>query len=575
MNLGRINNGYECFHSTIRRLKIKTDIKLLPRAQTSFQAIRHTHKVYVDKSDMVARLAFEEGYQSAPVFLSRPRRFGKSLLCSTFRSFFEHGDRDFKGLKLEALYRELPQQQKDAIAFSRVVYLDFAPMLKGSVEEFKRSFLNDLRAAIIGSGYDNPPDCDNAVDLLKAFLTLSSDYTVVLIIDEYDSPLVHFMSEPTQFQEVLTFLEAFYQSIKSLNSKLLFTFITGVVRFSIVGLTSGANQANDITLQEEYATLLGYTGDEILQYFDDYVAYAAEDMGSPIDDVYARLKDNYDGFRMSPESEKTVHSPWSLLNFLIYPNQGFRNYWYRTGGQTVLLEQLFLTLLERTTSPDDFDHLAAVSEDKLSGHTDLRDTKITAIPPEILLTQAGYLTIKEVRPGGKIILGTPNLEVRRSIAAVGIRRRVTQCLSTSQQIELGRLESYLRSGDHGQIKEAFNLYLGTLEYYDNVLMNEQSLRNLIYGYMLGSGFDVHREAIEADGRCDLEVLFKEPRLRCVFEFKLASSPDALEAVMKVALDQITGRHYDELPQFSYKLLGYGVVIGAWSKRVERIGFIQS
>ncbi|MBQ7427888.1 MAG: AAA family ATPase [Prevotella sp.] len=528
-------------------------------------------KIYVDKSDLVAKLTFEEGFAKRPIFLSRPRRFGKSLLCSTFRSLFEHGVRDFKDLKLEHSYQALPQELKDAITASKVIYLDFSTINKQSIDLFEQSFCMTLKRQFKAQFGIEVAEYVDAADLFVAAIDKCSERSVVLLIDEYDAPLTHRLKDQESFKPVLGKLETFYQGVKSLNSKLLFTFITGVVRFSHVGLFSGVNHANDITLEGDYATLLGYTKEEIVSCFRPFLEQASLMLQCTTDDVLEELARNYDGYRMSADSEQTVFAPWSVLNFLIYPKHGFRNYWYGSGGQSTLLDQFFQHRLERMSAPDDFDHLAVVSEDKLSGKTDLLDSKISAIAPEILLTQAGYLTIKEVRPGGKIILGTPNQEVRNSLARLYTEERYRKGRSKEQLEDLDLIGNYFAEQDLQGITRVFDIYLSGWSYDADDLHKEASFRDLIYLGLISAGLQTGREVIAGDSRSDLEVILPETRTRYVFEFKTTATEAEIENKVAEARKQLQESRYGELPPVSYSLKRLYAVIDLTSRRVVSLG----
>ncbi|MBQ9273945.1 MAG: PD-(D/E)XK nuclease domain-containing protein [Succinivibrio sp.] len=215
-----------------------------------------------------------------------------------------------------------------------------------------------------------------------------------------------------------------------------------------------------------------------------------------------------------------------------------------------------------------------LSRSELDQKGELGDEDKFSIPTPVLLYQAGYLTIKHVEAQDALELGLPNLEVKRSLTALSLRRRKMQQLDTQQRLKINRLGSYLKSGNLPEIARALNLYLKICSFDADRLTHEHSFRNLIYGCLLGADFEVYREVKASDGRCDLEVILRQDHLRCVFEFKLSKQRSDDARVLKSALEQLQKSHYGELPPLSFSLLRIAVVIGLDSHRVEAIAAVD-
>ena len=213
------------------------------------------------------------------------------------------------------------------------------------------------------------------------------DNSIVLLIDEYDAPLTHHLNQPEELSYITKILNNFYATIKQYSGKFRLIFITGVTRTSRVSIFSAFNNLLDLSLREEFNSILGFTQDELSKYFDPYIEKAAKVLKMSKNDVYACIKHHYDGFKFSLESEQTLYNPWSLLNFFSNPKLGFKNYWFDSGGTPSIIMQ-YLKI------DGSFDFLDYNKRDLLLDIDKLSSKyEITNIPREILLYQAGYFTI--------------------------------------------------------------------------------------------------------------------------------------------------------------------------------------
>ncbi|WP_281756993.1 AAA family ATPase, partial [Succinatimonas hippei] len=303
------------------------DLTKLPLAVTSFDDFIVKSKIYVDKTDLVARLAKFD----APIFLSRPRRFGKSTLISTFHELFANGLDKFQGLKIVAdnLWNDKTY---------KVIHLDFSIIKEGEKNSFGQSLLTQLKIAC-----QEQPEAadfaDSANTYLQFFLKRNIDANYVLLIDEYDAPLTAVMGDKGEFERRRRVLSNFFSTIKAYSGKFRFIFITGVTRYSNTSIFSAFNNIKDISFNPAYGALVGYTQEELEHYFKDYIEYAAKALNRKektnkytYELILDELKNNYDGYSFDEDNEWHVYNPWSILNFLSEPQRGFKPYWLDTGG---------------------------------------------------------------------------------------------------------------------------------------------------------------------------------------------------------------------------------------------------
>ena len=371
----------------------------LPLGVSDFAGLRQDGLIYVDKTEMIARMA---ATRKGKFFLARPRRFGKSLLVSTFESLFKYGLKDFQGLAIE--------KQWDDKTYD-VVRLDFSRAKQFATGQEFRLRLDSLLTQAFGNlGFAYSPDpLHTACDQLSGWLEKRPKSMLVLLIDEYDAPLTACLDKPELFEQVRSSLSDFYSVLKSNDAPLRFLFITGITRFSRSSIFSSAlNNINDITLDVEYGTLLGYTEEEVNRYFGDYVNQAAETLGMSADHMLDEMRLNYDGYCFDELASTHVYSPWSTLSFLKNPVVGLKNYWIESGGQLSLLMNFIKG--HSLKDPDQYGRAQMIDKARLSMSADVR-----TIDDVALLTQAGYLTIKGLEDDA-FVLGYPNREVAQAMA---------------------------------------------------------------------------------------------------------------------------------------------------------------
>ena len=501
----------------------RLDSRYLPLGSCSFVEIRDWHKIYVDKTACFADLATVPGYY----ILTRPRRFGKTLLVSTFESLFKEGLKRFKGLAVEKNWTDP--------ATYPVIRLDFtACRTFKSIKEFSLKFDEMLSKAVLLSGLKYPePDKTlgifNKLDLFELLLAQSDDYPV-LLIDEYDAPLNDCLNDEKLFDEVGKVLRAFYDMVKRQSGKLRFLLVTGICRFQNLGLFSGANNLTDLSMDQAYGTLLGYTEKEIRQYFSPYVERNAEFLGLSLDECLLQMKRHYDGFCFDEDGATHVFNPWSVLSFLAKATPKFENFWYETSGNaTVLLNYLKSHSLKE---PSDYGKDQIVSKDELASCRSLSELNDVA-----LLILTGYLTIKEKLSDRVFLVNYPNEEVASSMAQLYSEKMFSQ--EQSQNLLLA-----FKKQSPEEIFKRLNALLLSIPHQHYPISNESELRTVLGLVLKGCGLKcTYFENSNALGRSDIEV--DALNRYFVIELKYAREDDDPEKQLKSAVEQVKTKHYGE------------------------------
>ncbi len=532
------------------------DISRLPRAKNRFEDIRKKNQIYVDHTDLIYEFAYLDG----PNFLSRPRRFGKSLLVSTLESLFSHGTEFFKGLKIEKLWDE---KKKGKIY--RVIHLDFSNMTYTSTEEFDKKIYDELnRTAKALNVTPSEVSSKYAAESLLKDIILSAPGEFVLLIDEYDYPLTHSLDNKSLFEEYRNYLQGFFGAIKGLTGDMRFIFVTGVGRFAKTSVFSQLNNIRDLGLESDFAPLLGYTDEDMHQYFDEYVENAANTLDITKDECYSQIKAHYDGYSFHEDNATTLYNPWSVLNFLTAPKNGFRNFWYETGGAYPTLIATYIKNIKKAP-------LQTLLKTKCGPNTLSEFYDYFDVTPVSLLYQTGYLSVRPEKNelGGKsLFLVPPNLEVHSSLIQLYYRNVRKNALDDDVFYEFSSaLKENFSTPDYKSLIKTFSAALNTFGYDDQeAFKTEHYCRDIIFYTLTLSGINAQREVISADGRADIVVELADRRF--VFEFKLAKTKDDENNLMEDAVSQIKDRRYgDIIPQ--KKLTRIAVVINSEDKAVSQ------
>ena len=517
------------------------DLAKLPLSITSFSEFCDRGKIYVDKTDLVADLAKFD----APIFLSRPRRFGKSTLVSTFQELFSNGLDKFQNLKIvtENLWNDRTY---------KVIHIDFSQIKENTENRpFEDKFYLLLKSAF--------KEASLAIieerDVIAAFadtIGTEDNGTLVLLIDEYDAPLTAVMGDKEEFEERGALFSEFFSTIKAYSGKFRFIFITGVTRYSNTSIFSAFNNIEDISFNPAYGAIVGYTQEELEHYFKDYIEYAAKALNRKektckytYELILDELKNNYDGYSFDEDNEWHVYNPWSILNFLKNPQRGFKPYWLDTGGaKPSLLVNYLNTFIDKK-----------VKKTELIDYLNLEFTKVTSVAelsPSIvsiededfpffaILYQAGYFTIKDTGIN-YLEVGLPNLEVKKAFAEIILNKLTSKTGAQISAFYGKKVKAALEAKDYTALKEEFNKILNEFSYESVVSFKEYAFRD-VYKVMLQIlGYNTYTEYQTALGRSDL--CFEDEDRLYICEFKVIGKADSVKEKLEEAKAQIREKRY--------------------------------
>ncbi len=471
-------------------------MKKLPIGIQTFSEIRNGEYIYVDKTKSIAELIEGKYY-----FLSRPRRFGKSLLVDTLKQIFLGNKELFKGLWIE--------NQIDWQAYP-VIHIDFSGTgYKSSGLPEAISGMMEREATRHGIHLAEQTYDQKFRELV---VKLSEKGQVVVLIDEYDKPVIDYLDNIPQAVENREILKTFYSPVKPLDPYLKFVLITGVSKFSHISIFSDLNNLRDITVSPQFAELLGITFEEILRYFDEYLVKWEKQFGSR-GTLLESIQHWYNGY--SWDGMNFVYNPFSLINF--FADGQFSNYWFRTGTPT------FLTKLVKTGNFNvpEFEQLVTTS-------SVLDKFEIENIELAGILFQTGYLTIKK-KEGEYYILGYPNHEVRQSWFEHLLAMLNDARIQSNNSI-LWRMKAALTEGQ----TETFMLLLKEIFAgltYQQIERKESYFHSIFYLTVKLLGMEIESEVLTSFGRID--VVIKTRDYIYITEFKLGTAMEALEQIRKI------------------------------------------
>jgi hypothetical protein len=510
-------------------------MKKLPIGKQDFPSLIGDGYLYVDKTEQIHRLL-----QAGPyLFLSRPRRFGKSLLVSTLHEIFRGNKTPFQGLWIEdkITWEPYPVIRVD---FNQMDYL--SNPLPIELDKQMEANARDNNVRLTQADYKG-----KFVELLE---TLSSaDRKVVVLIDEYDKAITDFLGEEEErIQENVRTLKNFYATLKSLDRCIHFVFITGVSKYGRVSIFSDLNNLNDITMNPDFSCLLGWSEEEVLANFQPYMERAGRDIGMPMPKLLEAVRFYYNGY--SWDGKNTVYNPFSLLNF--FADRRFANYWFTTGTPS------FLTRLLKKRQ------ITAYELESVSGSEALLESAdVSAIDPVSLLFQTGYLTIKRIDASNPLRqryhLSYPNEEVKSSFLKNLLAEYTDKPVFLTEHTYTDKMRDALEAGD----LEAFFRVLSSLFAsipYQIAGTQESYFHTVVHVVLTLTGFVVHSEIPTNQGHMDA-VLDTGGRVY-VFEFKLRERAEA-------ALGQIRAKGYPERFRSAGKPLTLvGVAFDVEAKNVQ-------
>ncbi len=510
------------------------EAKKYPIGIQNFEKIRKEGFVYVDKTDLVYELARNGIYY----FLSRPRRFGKSLLLSTFQAYFEGKKELFDGLAIsrkETLWKQYPVLHLDLNAEKYDNTEALNTILDRSLRRWEATFSCPMAEKTVAGRFESV--------IRQAYE--KTGLGVVVLIDEYDKPLLQAFDNPALQDDYRATLKAFYGVLKSSDKYIRFAFLTGVTKFGKVSVFSDLNNLTDISFDRRYSTICGITEAELHRDFDESVACLAEANGLSKSACYEKLKWDYDGYHFEVDTPG-MYNPFSVLNTL--SSCQFRDYWFETGTPTFLVNQL-----KKTDYPLDM-----MTEEELTADT-LNSIDIMDENPLPLLYQSGYLTIVGYdEEFASYKLGFPNREVRegfikyllpfytpknREAPMMFIRSFVTDIRKGNADGFLRRLEQLFARGDY-QV-------MGDLELY---------FQNCMYVIFTMLGFYVEVERRTTDGRMD--IVMQTPDYIYLMELKVDKSAE--EALAQIEEKQYAAAFAGD----SRKLFKIGINFSTSTRRID-------
>ena len=505
---------------------------------TDFGELIDNNCIYVDKTAIINQFASKKG----PFFISRPRRFGKSTLINTLHELFSHGLEKFKGLKIEPLWKDKTY---------KVLHLDFSSYNFLSEINFNDYFYEDLKQEFLSIGLKvNDSTLDTKIPALLVDNVLKnnpSDQKIVLLIDEYDTPLSAVLNNEKEFIARRDILYSFYSKLKQYQGRFRFIFITGVTYYSHTSIFSAFNHLTDLTLDSDYGALLGYTSDELESYFSEYIDNAVETLNRKFpterythEKVVEELKRNYDGYSFDEDCMHHVYNPWSILNFLKSPHRGFIPYWVSSGGSTPTFLVNYLKQKLKKYNADELQSLlgidSTVNKDTDSLYPSIEN--ISNIDLFAILYQAGYFCIKSAFDG-YFKVGIPNLEVKKAYSNLVLNQ-----LTKSQDSKLRFIEPFkevLASGNLDKIKELFNTLINEFSYETVKKFNEACFRDVLKLAMLTFNVSASTEVMGACGRADITA--EAGDYLYVFELKVTDNSKDIATKLNDAKAQIIKNKY--------------------------------
>ena len=505
---------------------------------TDFGELIDNNCIYVDKTAIINQFASKKG----PFFISRPRRFGKSTLINTLHELFAHGLEKFKGLEIEPLWKDKTY---------KVLHLDFSSYNFSSEINFNDYFYEDLKQEFLSIGLKvNDSTLDTKIPALLVDNVLKnnpSDQKIVLLIDEYDTPLSAVLNNEKEFIARRDILHSFYSKVKQYQGRFRFIFITGVTYYSHTSIFSAFNHLTDLTLDSDYGALLGYTSDELESYFSEYIDNAVETLNRKFpterythEKVVEELKRNYDGYSFDEDCMHHVYNPWSILNFLKSPHRGFIPYWVSSGGSTPTFLVNYLKQKLKKYNADELQSLlgidSTVNKDTDSLYPSIEN--ISNIDLFAILYQAGYFCIKSAFDG-YFKVGIPNLEVKKAYSNLVLNQ-----LTKSQDSKLRFIEPFkevLASGNLDKIKELFNTLINEFSYETVKKFNEACFRDVLKLAMLTFNVSASTEVMGACGRADITA--EAGDYLYVFELKVTDNSKDIDTKLTEAKDQIIKNKY--------------------------------
>ena len=492
-----------------------TQIRKYPIGQQDFKYLRENDFLYVDKTGYLYPLV-TTGKQ---IFLSRPRRFGKSLFLSTLKYYFLGEKELFEGLKVAGLEKEWIAYPVFHIEFNIESYIDV-----NSLHQALESNLSKLEKVWGKESHENTPSSRFSGLIRRA--AEKTGRRVVVLVDEYDKPLLSTMNDEKLNEEYRTILKGFYGVLKGEDANLRFAFLTGVTKFSKVSIFSDLNQLEDISMDRRYAEICGISETELKTNFAPDIESLAHANNISAEEALAKLKRHYDGYHFSKHREG-MYNPFSLLN--TFKKLEFGNYWFATGTPTFLVKMLKGAKLDITELEDD----TRIDADSVM---DYRAESKNPIP---VMYQSGYLTIKEFdEEQNQYVLGYPNEEVKYGF----LKELLSVYYSNAEErteIDYNKFVNDLLNEDVDTFMRRLQTFFSGFS-YDLENKTEKHYQTVFYVLFALMGQRIAVEPHYAVGRPDAVLEFKQ--LVYIFEFKLDGNGTAEEALQQIDEKDYAGKY---------------------------------
>ena len=508
--------------------------------------------IYVDKTEYIPQLV-----KLKRVFISRPRRFGKSLTLDTIATLFESGvEPYFKGTWIYDKWTEPTYP---------VLRLNFLDLDKYSLDLFKQK-LNSIITAFAQDiklkGYKEKVEPEDTIYFLLDELR-KEKRQIVILIDEYDCQMTANINNETLYKQFQEKIKSFYATIKN-KWAIKFLGITGVTRLKDVEIFSIGSDIRDITNASAYSQMIGFTRDEIKKYYIDYLKLASSYENNcsvdnvtdeQIESMLDMMAQNYDGYCFDEFYKKKVFSTWSVNSFFqsIIENKfvDFGDYWYDNGG----LPSILVNYL-KTHKLNSLDYVEKDKTITIRVNDFKNPTSLTSINQNVLMCQTGYLTLRSpVYSKGFMTLGIPNSEVYNALLSL-------MALNIFDDTKLENVNEQIlsQSKDVGEIIELFNTVLNTVSYDNYPISSEAVVQQLLYMYLKGICNSVSAELHSSKGRADLVI--ESDNRRIVFEFKYAKNEIEAKVKLSEAIEQIKTRDYGNIVPKKAELLRIAAVFNA-------------
>ena len=513
--------------------------------------------IYVDKTEYIPKLV-----KLKRVFISRPRRFGKSLTLDTIATLFETGvEPYFKGTWIYDKWTEPTYP---------VFRLSFLNLDNSSMDLFKKqlnSKITEFANKISVKGYVEKTEPEDSILSLLEKLE-EETRQIVILIDEYDYQLTSNINNDELYKQFQQKIKRIYANIKD-KFAIKFLGITGVTRLKDVAIFSVGSDIRDITNSSAYSQMIGFTRDEIKKFYIDYLKLAASYENNcsvdniteaQIESLLDRLAKNYDGYCFDEFYKKKVFSTWSVNSFFqsIIENKfvDFGEYWYDNGG----LPSILVNYL-KTHELNAFEYLNKEKSVTIPVNDFLNPTSLTTINQNVLMCQTGYLTLRSALTSGDLTvdLGIPNGEIYKALnrlLAINFYKEGIYALAKG-------VRDLLDAGDIEDIIDRFNSVINSVSYDHFPINSEAAVQNYLYLFLIGAGIETTTESHSSKGRADLIIETKNRRL--VFELKYAEDETVAKAMLSEAGEQIKSRDYGNTEPKKNELLRIATVFNAEPK----------